>query len=172
MAPVQEPSPLPPLSTDAVMDEVLDQVRADLRARLVSRGATDDFADARVFEDVYGLFRQGLAHDSQHVLLLPDLLTDEWRPELALRLTSHRSGPIAWLVLFAKRRVLLPLMRWLLDHSLENFRRQDRLNVVLMACLQSLAADHARLRLRVAALEAGDGRAGGSAAPGAGPSGR
>jgi hypothetical protein len=153
------------------MNEVFDQVRTELRARLVARGAADDFADARVFDDVYGLFRQALAHNSRHVLLLPDLLADEWRPELALRLTSHRRGPVAWLILFVKRRVLLPLTRWLFEYSLENFRRQDRLNIVLMACLQSLAAEHARLRLRVAALEAAAG-APERAAPGAGSSGR
>ena len=55
--------------------------------------------------------------------------------------------------------------------ALENFRRQDRVNVALMACVQSLAAEHARLRLRVASLEAG---ADASEAPAAGdaPAGR
>jgi hypothetical protein len=82
------------------------------------------------------------------------LLAEPWQPELSLRLSSHRQGPVASAILFAKRRVLLPLTRWLYEYSLENFRRQDRLNVLLMACLQSFAAEHARLKLRVADLEA------------------
>jgi len=139
------------------MDEIRRRVRADLRARLLVRGAAADFADERIFDDVDALFRRALAQDDRFRLLLPELLGDEWAPELALRLRSHRPGPVAAIVLFAKRRILLPLTRWLYEFALENFRRQDALNVALMACLQTLAADHARLRERVADLEAGAG---------------
>lgn len=172
MAPVPESSLPARLSADAVMEVVVEQVRAELRARLVARGARDDFDDERVFDDIYGLFRQALAHNSRHELLLPELLADPWQPELALRLSSHRRGSLAALILFVKRRVLLPLTRWLFEYSLENFRRQDRVNIVLMACLQSLAAEHARVSLRTAALEAAAKPVGERAAPGAGSSGQ
>jgi hypothetical protein len=45
-----------------------------------------------------------------------------------------------------KRRLLLPLTRWLFEYSQENFRRQDRLNRVLFACIEELAIENARLR--------------------------
>lgn len=150
------------------MNEVLEQVQSVMRERLVAHGAGDAVADPRLFDEVYTLFRQALAHNTQHQLLLPELLADPWQPELSLRLSSHRQGPVASAILFAKRRVMLPLTRWLYEYSLENFRRQDRLNVLLMACLQSFAAEHARLKLRVAALEALQRQQGGAPAPGAG----
>lgn len=167
MVAVTEPARL---SADAVMTEVRARVRAELRARLVAHGAADDFADERVFADVDALLRRAVAHDTRDTLLLPDLLADEWRPELSLRLAGHRDGAAAALILFVKRRVLLPLTRWLFEYALENFRRQDRVNVALMACVQSLAAEHARLRLRVASLEAERGVSD-EPAPGATPAG-
>jgi len=147
-------SPLPePVDAEAIMTEVRRQVRADLRARLVAHGAAEEFSDPRVFDEVDGLFRRTLARDDRARLLLPDALDERWAPELALRLSTHRPGPVGSSILFVKRRVLQPLLRWLFEYALENFRRQDRVNVALMACLQSLAADHVKLRLRVDALE-------------------
>jgi hypothetical protein len=52
-------------------------------------------------------------------------------------------GPV--IILF-KRRVLLPLMRWLFEYSLENFERQQRVNRILFACIEELAIENARLR--------------------------
>lgn len=135
------------------MDEVRRQVRADLRARLVAHGAADEFSDPRVFEEVDGLFRRTLARDDRARLLLPDLFDQPWAPDLALRFSTHRHGPVGSSILFVKRRLLQPLMRWLFEDPLENFRKQDWVNVALMACLQSLAADHVKLRLRLDALE-------------------
>ena len=40
---------------------------------------------------------------------------------------------------------MLPVTRWLYDYSRENFARQERLNFVLMACVQQLAVENARL---------------------------
>ena len=81
------------------------------------------------------------------MLLLPELLADEdaWKPAVGLRLSSHRPivGP---LIVFVKRRLVLPLVRWLFEFTEENFRRQDYVNRVVMACLEELAIDNARLR--------------------------
>ncbi len=141
------------MPTEAVMAELRGRVRAGLRARLVARGAADDFADQAVFDAVDVLFRRALARDDRHALLMPDLLEQPWRPELSLSIASHRRGPVGALIVFTKRRILLPLSRWLYEYALENFRVQDRVNVALMSCLQSLAADHVRLRQRLDALE-------------------
>jgi hypothetical protein len=163
---VSGPSSSARLSADAIQRDVLEQVQAEIQARLVALDARGDFADAGVFDDVYRRLRQAIAHEHPRELLLPDLLPDSWRPDLALRFSSHRRGPAAWIILAIKRRVLAPLMRWLFEYSLENFRKQDRLNIALMACLESLAAEQARLRLRVSALEAACGRDDGREMPG------
>jgi hypothetical protein len=135
------------------MADVHARVRAELRARLVASGA-HEMADARLFDEVDALFRAAVANDDRGALLLPHLLQDDWQPELALRLTSHRGGLMARLLVGIKRRVLLPVMRWLFEFTLENFRRQHRLNLVLMACLQTLTVEHARLAREVAELRA------------------
>jgi hypothetical protein len=50
------------------------------------------------------------------------------------------------LLIFIKRRVVLPLTRWLYEYSLENFRRQQKLNTILLACIEELAIENAKLR--------------------------
>ena len=126
------------------MTDIQARVRAQLRARLKASGATE-FADDQLFTDVDAIFRQALANDDQGALILPALLPDDWHPELSLRLASHRGGMGA-VIVFIKRRLLLPLNRWLFEYTLENFRRQHRTNLALMACLQTLAIENVRLR--------------------------
>ena len=149
------------------MADVRARVRAEMRARIVAASAAGgtgadgtsvaaDLADERLFADVDALLRAALANDDAGALLLPHLLTDDWQPELALRLSSHRGGLTARLMVGIKRRILLPLTRWLFEYTLENFRRQHRLNLALMACVQTLAIEHAKLSREVAALRAGD----------------
>ena len=148
-----EPLPPRPLAAEDVMAEVRARVRADVRARLVRHGVRD-FEATEVFEAAERLLHEGLQGAERHKLLLPELLDDEdgWRLDPSLRLTSHR--PVMGSILIGlKRRVLLPLMRWLFDYSRENFARQERLNIVLMSCLQRLAVDNARLAARLDELE-------------------
>lgn len=141
------------IDVEEVMADVRARVRAEVRARLVKGGARE-FDDIEVFEAAERLLHDALQHAERQALLLPELLDDEdgWRLDPALRLTSHRPviGPV---VLALKRRLLLPIMRWLFDYSRENFARQERLNFVLMSCLQRLAVDHARVVARLDELE-------------------
>ncbi len=69
------------------------------------------------------MIRRAIERHGSESLLLPELLPDEqeWRPQTYLRFSSHKPivGP---LIVFIKRRVLLPLTRWLYEYSLENFR--------------------------------------------------
>jgi hypothetical protein len=139
------------------MADVRARVRQDLRAKLVAAGAAA-MADERLFAEVDALLRAALANDDAGALLLPHLLTDDWQPELALRLSSHRGGLTARLLVGIKRRILLPLTRWLFEYTLENFRRQHRLNLALMACVQTLAVEHARMANELAELRAGNAR--------------
>jgi hypothetical protein len=73
-------------------------------------------------------------------------------------------------IVFIKRRLLLPLTRWLFEYTLENFRRQHRTNLALMACLQTLAVENVKLRRELEAREPGaasSGTASASSASGA-----
>ena len=108
------------------MTDIQARVRAQLRARLKASGAAE-FADDQLFTDVDAIFRQALSNDDQGALILPALLPEDWHPELSLRLASHRGG-LGSVIVFIKRRILLPLTRWLFEFTLENFRRQHRTN--------------------------------------------
>ncbi|OGA93788.1 MAG: hypothetical protein A3G27_06525 [Betaproteobacteria bacterium RIFCSPLOWO2_12_FULL_66_14] len=87
-------------------------------------------------------------------LLLPELLDGdaEWELQTRLDLSTHRPGLIGGTILWAKRRILLPLTRWLFEYSQDNFRRQHHLNRVLLACIEELAIENARLRRDVSEL--------------------
>jgi hypothetical protein len=69
-----------------------------------------------------------------------------------MRYQSHRASGIASVFIFVKRRLLMPMMRWLFEYSRDNFERQRRVNDVLFACVQELAIENARLRRDVKAL--------------------
>jgi hypothetical protein len=136
------------------MAELQGRVHAQLRKRLAATGLRE-FSDAEVFDDVARVFRRGLDARDRGGLLLPELLHDEeeWRVDTPLRLSTHR--PIAGgLILFLKRRVLLPLNRWLYEYTQDTFGRQHRVNLALFACLESLAVENARLRRELESLRA------------------
>jgi len=128
------------------MREIEDGVRDELRRRLLARGGAREYQDADVFRSVERLLRRAADRPDENALL-PELLGPEsdWRLQTHLRFSSHRPviGP---LVVLAKRRILLPLTRWLYEYSLDNFHRQDRLNRMLVACIEELAIENARLR--------------------------
>jgi hypothetical protein len=135
-----------------------------VRERL-ARSGSPDLADPAVFDEVARVFRRGLEARDRGELLLPELLPDEedWRVDVPLRLTSHRPV-LGGLFLFVKQRVLLPLNRWLYEYTREHFRRQHQVNLVLFACLESLAIENARLRRELDVLrEPGETPHGGGA---------
>jgi hypothetical protein len=140
------------IHVDAVMAGIETEVRDELRRRLVARGGPPDFRDAEVFARVHEVLARAADRRDLDVLLLPELLADEeaWKPAVALRISSHRPvvGPI---IVFFKRRVILPLVRWLFEYTEDNFRRQDYVNSVVMACLEELAIENARLRRELSA---------------------
>ena len=135
------------LSVERLMRQIEDEVRLARRARLLAPGGSATYADGEVFAIVERTLRRALEERDPDVLLLPDLLGDEkdWRLETGLRFSSHRPviGP---LIVFFKQRVMLPLTRWLFEYAQENFARQQKLNLVLFACLEELAIQNARLQ--------------------------
>jgi len=144
---------------DALMRDIEDEVRRARRQRLVAQGGASDYRDPHLYAAVDALLRRAVDARDHDALLLGDLVSAEGDAELTTHLTlsSHRTalGP---LVLFAKRRVLLPIMRWLFEYSQENFRRQQRLNRIVFACLEELAIENATLRQRIADLQGAPGK--------------
>ena len=135
------------IEVDRVMRQLEDDVRRARRKRLLARGGADDYRDADVYEGVDLVLRRALEARDHDALLLPDFLSSDadWQLTTHLRFTSHRPvvGPV---IVFFKRRLLLPLTRWLYEYSLENFRRQQHVNRVLFACIEELAIENAKLR--------------------------
>lgn len=129
------------------MAEVRAQVRQELSARL---------SDPALAAELERLFREATTIEDPSRLALPSLLAEPWRPELALQITSHRGGWIGNAIVAVKRRVLLPLTRFLFEYTLGNFRRQDRVNLAVLACLEQLAAENLRLRRELAAARERD----------------
>ena len=112
-----------------------------------ARGGAAEYRDPAIYEAVDILLRRALEARDHDALLLPDFLSSEsdWKLTTHLRFTSHRPL-VGSLLIFIKRRILLPTTRWLYEFSLENFRRQQRLNQILFACIEELAIENARLK--------------------------
>jgi hypothetical protein len=139
------------ISVERVMREIEDDLRRERRTRLVAKGAPPEYRDADVFAAVERVLRRAVEGRNHDAALLPELFADdeEWTLQRHLQFASHRPliGPV---VVFVKRRVLLPLMRWLYEYSRENFERQERLNRLLFVCIEELAIENAKLRLAAA----------------------
>ena len=141
------------VSVDTLMGGIEDDLRRQLRQQLLNRGGALEYRDDELFATVERVLRRAVEVRRQGALVLPALLSDdeEWELQTHLRFSSHRPI-IGKLVVFMKRRVLLPITRWLYEYSLHNFRRQQRINRVLFACLEELAIENARLRQDVRRL--------------------
>jgi hypothetical protein len=135
------------IRVDAVMGEIERDVRTRLRQHLIKRGGAAEYQDEAIFDAVRALLARAVDERNLDATLLPELLdTDvEWRLQTHLALSTHRPA-VGRFILFAKRRLVLPVTRWLFEYSQDNFRRQDHLNRVLFACIEELAIENARLR--------------------------
>jgi hypothetical protein len=140
-------------SVDAVVRDLQARVRERVRASLVRHGASGALADPALFEEIDAMLRAAVDRSRPPALLLPELLGDPatWRLAPAIRFVSHR-GSAAGPILFVKRRLIMPLLRFFYDYSRDNFERQRRVNDVLFACVQELAIETARLRQEVREL--------------------
>ena len=149
------------VAVDAVMADLRGRLRERLREQLLRHGASRAFEDPEIFAAVEHLLRSAADADAPGTLVLPEILgdPDTWRLDTAMRYPSHRSGAAASAIVFVKRRLLMPVLRWLFEYSRDNFERQRRVNQLLFACVQELAIETARLR---AELRRAEGRAAGN----------
>ena len=135
------------VSVERLMREIDDDLRAERRQRALASGGPQEYRDAELFASVEGILRRAIERRNHDASLISALIADDedWRLQTHLRFSSHRPvlGPV---IIFLKRRILMPMMRWLYEYSLENFRRQQRVNRMLFACLEELAIENARLR--------------------------
>ena len=129
------------------MGEIDRDVRTRLRRQLIKRGGAADYQDEEIFEAVRAVLGRAVDERNLDALLLPELLDAdvEWQLQTHLALSTHRPL-LGRFILAAKRRILLPMTRWLFEYSQENFRRQHHLNRILFACIEELALENARLR--------------------------
>ena len=139
-----------PVRVDAVMGEIEREVRARLRRHLVKKGGAADYHDEAIFDAVHALLTRAVDGRNLEATLLPELADGDidWRLQTHLNLTTHRPT-VGRFILFAKKKLVLPMTRWLFEYSQENFRRQDRLNRILFACIEELAIENAHLRRQI-----------------------
>jgi hypothetical protein len=136
------------VSAEAVISEVQARVRERLRQQLLDRGGARAFEDPALFAEVERLLQRAAQTGDADALVLPELLGDPetWRLRTAMRYESHRGTVGGGAAIFIKRRLLMPVFRWMFEYSRDNFERQRRVNQVLFACVQELAVETARLR--------------------------
>jgi len=129
------------------MAEVHRRVRGRMRSQLTDAGDAH-FDDPEIFAEVESLLRAAAATPEARPLILPELLGEPhtWRLTTKMAYQSHRTKGTASLIIAMKKRVLMPLFRWLFEYSRDNFERQRRTNHVLFACVQELAIESALLR--------------------------
>jgi hypothetical protein len=141
------------IRVEPLMREIEDRVRDGLRRKVLAQGGSADYQDPDIFRSVEHLLRRAEERPDANALL-PEFLgpESEWRLQTHLRLSSHRRlfGPA---VLFVKRRILMPLTRWLYEYCVDNFHRQERMNRMLVSCIEELAIENARLRRDLVSLD-------------------
>jgi hypothetical protein len=145
------------IRVDAVMSEIERDVRARLRRHLLKKGGAADYQDEEIFAAVHALLTRAVDGRNLDATLMPELVDGDvdWRLQTHLTMTTHRPA-LGRFILFAKKKLILPMTRWLFEYSQENFRRQDRLNRILFACIEELALENAHLRRRIESASVGE----------------
>ena len=101
------------LHVDAVMGDIERDVRDRLRRHLLKKGGAADYQDQEIFDDVHRLFARVIDSRDLDATLLSELVDGDvdWRLQTHLNLTTHRPASTGRFILFAKKKLLLPLTR-------------------------------------------------------------
>jgi hypothetical protein len=81
----------------------------------------------------------------------------QWRLQLHPNFSSHR-GRFGRMLVWLKKYVLYPPLRWVVEIIEVNAWRQDRLNASLLNLVEEMALEIGRLRARLDSLERADRR--------------
>lgn len=129
-------------------EQLMRSIRSDLRKRELPEVDIDPLEAARA------RLEAALASTPGYLPPLAGLVEErDWRLKPVLRFRSHRPL-LGRLLIFVKRRLVLPVVYWLYEYCSKNFRAQQRINDGLMILTDSLAKDNARLRREVERLSA------------------
>ncbi len=126
-------------------EDLMQQVRRDLQEKLQG---SDKIADYVALPTPV-LLREILEdHDLVEMLAFDP---EDWELRPKFRVSSHRPviGPV---LVFLKRVIGMPLAGWVLDYSIQNFRRQKDLNEFYLSCLRALVLENVRRRHELRAL--------------------
>jgi len=125
------------VDADAIMSDLQRRGRDRPRGELLKDGASSAFEDPQLFMEADALLRRAADVSESDALLLPEIMGDPagWRLQTAMHYQSYRTPGRASLILFVKRRILMPMFRWLFEYSRDNFERQRRVNLVMFACV-------------------------------------
>ena len=150
------PDPAGRANVARLMREIEGQVRQQRRTRLLARGGPEEYRDAETFAVVEDVLLRAVDQRDLNALLIPELIDvdEDWDLQLPLRFETHRRTT-GGVILFVKKHLLRPLMHWLYGYSLENFRRQRRVNRLLFASVEELAIENAKLKKSIAELQEG-----------------
>jgi hypothetical protein len=133
------------------MAELRTNMREKIRRRLRANGASEDLNDQAIFQAVDAILNQAVNDAKPGALLLPELFDNPTssKLEIAVSYQTHRGLIGRVFVRPIKRRILVPIFRWLLDFSRNNFNRQNNINQILFSCIQVLAIENAKLRAKL-----------------------
>jgi hypothetical protein len=122
-------------------EELMASIRQNLRRRHLAGIEVNPLESAR------SQLEAAFESSSGYRPLISELINeDEWKVRPAIRFRSHRPV-IGEMLVFIKRRIVLPVVYWLYEFCSENFRVQRRVNTGLMVLIETLAQENARLRL-------------------------
>lgn len=133
------------------VEDLMEEVRRRVRDRLGSGNLGNEEASVLIEEVMQNALdlRDGEGRLQSVDLLGPE---EEWVLNRPLRFSSHR-GTVGRYIVWAKEKVIFPLTRWLYEYTRMGFFKQHRMNLTLLACLESVITQNASLQARVRILE-------------------
>ncbi len=150
----QTPEPIPLASPQAeVSRTAIEPLMGQVRLRARQRLGWDNEGDRHAYEHVKAVFQAAHEALTPGAPFYPQILgpEEDWEVPTPLVFESHRGWVGKILVLF-KKRILFPLNRWLHSYTWHNLQRQQRLNLLLLSAVESLAVAHAHLRQEMEGL--------------------
>ena len=136
------------------MREIEDRVRDDLRRRLLARGGAPEYQDPEVFRSVDRLLRRAADRPER-----ARAAAGVSRPRIRLADRDARAvcqpsaaSPARWcssssVASFCRSRA------GCYEYTVDNFQRQERVNRMLVACIEELAIENARLHRELEQIE-------------------